>query len=247
MSNICAIDSCSEDFFRHGLCQRHYSVIADEAAGVKRNGTNGAAVPVWLSAIYVFNRLTDNLIEGYRRAFRLDTQDLVRIQVEEARDHIRNGAIDRASEALGRVASMAEPTLELSRDLGDLHLAQGRHDEALSCFRDIERAEPKDFESEGIAWRIGEALCGLSRYEEALPYLELATQRAPDNADAYHRLGVALEAMDRYDDAIRAFESAAEIEVADPRYRQALGFAYEAMGQHEDALSCFKHAIELER
>lgn len=244
MSNICAIDSCSESFFRHGLCQSHYSVIAEEAAGTKKNGSNGSSVPPWLSAIYVFNRMTDNLIEGYRRAFRLDANDLVRIQVDEARDHIRNGSVDKASEALGRVASMAEPSLELSRDLGDLHLAQGRHEEALGCFRDIERAEPN---CEGLAARIGDALCGLSRYEEAMQYLEAAIQHAPDDANAHHRLGVALEAVDRYDDAIKAFECAVEIEVAEPRYYQALGFAFEATGQHEDALGCFKRAIELER
>lgn len=244
MSAHCAIRSCDSNPFRATLCEEHYSAVAREATDVspepETNTTHSP--PLLRSAFYIFNRMTSNVIDGYRSAFCMKQEDLLRMHVDAAETHIRQGEADRASQSLLQ-AEQITPSTDIRLGLADLHLREGRYSEALGGYQALRESDPL---LAGIPAKLGEALSGLGRYEEAIEQFTLATQQEPKLAGHHYKLGTAFEALGDYNKAASAFSRAAKLDANEPRYHQALGFAYEALGKHDKALGCFKKAIELE-
>jgi tetratricopeptide (TPR) repeat protein len=244
MDQLCAITGCNQMLFKHGLCRSHYSVIAREALTEAKATGFGQQVPVLRSALYVFNRMTDSLLDGYRRAFKLEPKDMLRIYLDEAENYLESGATRKAQEALEQALKLSPGDENIIARLGELHLREGRFETALECWREVEAAQ-SDYPE--IHHKLGQTYAGLKRFQEAAGEYERAIAAAPDRPEIPYSLGVTLEALGKYDDALLAFQRAAELKAGDPRYQQALGFTYEALGQHKEALSCFKKALELER
>ncbi len=243
MIDVCAISACGDISFRSRLCKSHYSEVSREVMGEQRAEAQAHSPPLLRSAMFLLNRMTDSMIESYRRVVELNPEESLEIQLEDARAHIRNGSAKRASAALDRTDGHGPASLEVKETLADLHAQEGRYEEALQIYRELqqEAVAPEDY-----CQKIGAALCGMGRHEEAIHPLEEAFRRDSERPTTSYQLGMAYESTGRYEDAVRAFSRAIEVSEDEPKFHQALGFSYEALERHDEALVCFKRALELE-
>jgi tetratricopeptide (TPR) repeat protein len=85
--------------------------------------------------------------------------------------------------------------------------------------------------------RFGRGVLNLlaGKAEAALPDLELAAGRYPDNSAILDRLGQAYAALDRYPDAVKTLRKAAELAPRDARVLMHLSRALSQAGQAEEA------------
>ena len=102
---------------------------------------------------------------------------------------------------------------------GDLALALSTLEPVANNVQASIRAESPDVDrilGAEIALAYGEMLAAADRHQEAIAYLELATQLDPENADAWEQLGQALSTTSRADESEKAMEMSRAI-------RQTLG------------------------
>lgn len=142
--------------------------------------------------------------------------------------------------ALSTLAPLAEPILS------------GEHDPQ----------DPRWLLAKDIAREYGRWLVAAGRYEEAIPYLELATEREPDRKETWQTLGQALAAAGRQEEAQEAlaeFQRLAREEGTESEQMERKRTAREdptaremerarrliAAGRHEDALAVVRAERQL--
>jgi tetratricopeptide (TPR) repeat protein len=84
-----------------------------------------------------------------------------------------------------------------------------------------------------------------NRPAEALPLLERAVERVPQEAEFHNNLGLALAAGDRFDEAIAAHRRALNLNANHPVAWNNLGLALQAMNELPAAIDAFHHALKL--
>ncbi|HWA85008.1 MAG TPA: tetratricopeptide repeat protein [Opitutus sp.] len=96
-----------------------------------------------------------------------------------------------------------------------------------------------------LAVHMGQALMGLGRPGEALPYFEQVISGKPKDAELHNNLGMALAALHRWPDAISHYETALRLkpELADAENN--LGNALAKSGRLADAVGHYAAAVRL--
>lgn len=130
-------------------------------------------------------------------------------------------------------------------DLALLEEAVSRHRQTLVLdgFRQRLTVNPNDAEA---LTRLGMALWGEKRPQEAWEYLEQALKMRPDLAEAHYNKGVFLQFNDRVKEAKPEFETAVRLDPNYAKAHQQLGFAFATLGQLGDAERSLKKALELD-
>jgi tetratricopeptide (TPR) repeat protein len=95
-------------------------------------------------------------------------------------------------------------------NLGYLFFKHDRTDEALRCFSDLIALFPHKASFQLV---MGTALCDLKRYQEALPYLDLAIQLDPQMVKAYNQKALALRQLGRYDEAMSVVTASLKVKM----------------------------------
>jgi tetratricopeptide (TPR) repeat protein len=83
-----------------------------------------------------------------------------------------------------------------------------------------------------------------NRPAEALPLLERAVERVPQEAEFHNNLGLALAASDRFDEAIAAHRRALALNANHAVAWNNLGLALQAMNELPAAIDAFHHALK---
>jgi Flp pilus assembly protein TadD len=133
----------------------------------------------------------------------------------------------------------SDPRLELLA--GELNLARGHYDVALTSFKRID-AQPeiraKALEGEGVALSL------LGRGDEALPALESAVAADPGAWHAWNALGVLYDRRHEWPKADAAYEHAMSASGGSPLVLNNRGFSRLSQSRLDDAASDFVSALQ---
>jgi tetratricopeptide (TPR) repeat protein len=135
-----------------------------------------------------------------------------------SRDLMKDEFLEMALEHAGRAVEL-QPTSARCHALQGELLAQAKQiPAAVDAYRKAAR-DPQD-----AAWlnRLGELLCQLQRWQEAIPVLKSFLERVPGNVDARFLLGVAQANAGRFDDAVENLERVQQVRPGDPQIEGAL-------------------------
>lgn len=91
---------------------------------------------------------------------------------------------------------------------------------------------------------LGFALIGTDRYEEALPVIEAAIARSPNDPELHNNCGIVLTMLMRWDESTAAFNRSLALQPDDPDTLKNLGVAYVRMHRWNDAVPPLLRAIE---
>ncbi|MCX6955135.1 MAG: tetratricopeptide repeat protein [Verrucomicrobia bacterium] len=148
-----------------------------------------------------------------------------------------------SSEALWRATLERNPGAFMAwANLGDVLMKQGRHREAILCFRRGLQLRPDDAPTHND---LGCELVVIGQASAAIPLLERALRLKPDYPEVHNNLGNALRSVGRIDEAIAHYEQALKLK---PEYASALnnlGCELMERGRPAEALACFERAVRI--
>ena len=128
------------------------------------------------------------------------------------------------------------------RSLGKVLLAEGRYEEAVTCFGNTVRLNPKAadaYDEMGTAYR------QMSRIAESVSCYRRALEIDDRYVPAHNNLGLALKDCGEINGAIDCFRRAAEIDPNGVEVYINLGLALQQRGDREAAVSTFRRVIRL--
>jgi tetratricopeptide (TPR) repeat protein len=126
--------------------------------------------------------------------------------------------------------------------LGKALTKQGRHEEAVGCFREVLRLDPESDEAEG---GLGLSCVALGQNPDAVHSLERCLALHPGQADIHCHLGVALFRLERADEAMAQYRQTLRLKPDHADAHNNLGNALRAAGQLDAASSSLRQAIRL--
>ena len=135
----------------------------------------------------------------------------------------------------------AEPAIDWKKK-GNAFLAEGKIDDAVTCYLEATRATPDD----PYAYvNLGYGLIEQQHFEQAADSLRKSIALADDVFDAHYLLGQALTAQGLFEEArdslIRALELNPNFEIG---FRE-IGQVYERLGQIDEAMDAYRKAIKI--
>ena len=137
--------------------------------------------------------------------------------------------------------------LEYKMQLGNLYVKAGKDDQALTVFKQVERADNENLDAlvaiSGIYRR-------QKKYEESVAVLEQAlvicAEDAKSRAKISYNLGFTYRQMGNYSDAINCFEEVVEENPSDVLANNHLGAIYALQGNHEKAIEAYNRGLKFD-
>jgi len=153
---------------------------------------------------------------------------------------------DEAATRLRRFLQMKPLDIDAIRAsnlLGRALLASGHPAEAIVCYRDTLRMQPRNADAMS---GIGEALLKLDKFQEASDAFRASLEQSADNPTVHFNLGFALMKMGRFDDAIPALATAARLNPNNPAAHANLATSLAQLGRFDEAIAEFRQASAAE-
>jgi len=208
------------------------------------------------------NRLTDE--DRMRRSRREDpTGASLRRDFAQAEDHLRAAVevrpddpvfrVDLAKILLvtgrrGQAVEQLQLAVRLDADhvpahlnLGAIHVAEGRVDDAIACFRTAIDIKP----SAAARLNLANALIRKTRYDEAIDECRRVLGSDPDHAKAHNLWGYALIAKGDPNGSIPHLQRALEIDAGYATPRLQLAQIYLTRNQRDQAIELLREGMEL--
>jgi len=127
--------------------------------------------------------------------------------------------------------------------VGRLHLANGKHEQALEAFNDSLRLNPQ-FVQAYLAR--GKLLAEMGRHSSALADLNFALHMQPAHAEGFAYRGYALLSTNRPEEALADFDQALQLDPSYARVHFLRGQTLHVVGRHADAEAETKTALQLD-
>ncbi|HSH92422.1 MAG TPA: tetratricopeptide repeat protein [Ramlibacter sp.] len=131
-------------------------------------------------------------------------------------------------------------TSENWKEKGNSHLAEGRTEEALSCYLQAVKEDERDPLAHLNA---GFACQELGRDAEAVAAFKRSLALDAGSVDAHYLLGKSLAAQGALEEAAARFETAIELRPGFAYAHRDLGVLEERMGHVDNALHCYERAV----
>jgi len=162
--------------------------------------------------------------------------------LQTALGHHRAGRLDQAGRLYDQVRKAAPTLFDPIHLAGTLAYQQGRYPESVAL---LTRALALDPRSAPCAMRLGLALHGLGKPQDAEKHLRASLARAP-TADAWNALGLVLRALGRPADAVHAFSQAVAAQPGMAAAHDQLGALVADTQGFAFALPHFQRAVRLD-
>lgn len=146
-----------------------------------------------------------------------------------------------ASTSTAAPAGASSP--EMHNNLGRVHLAAGRFDEALAEF---ERALALDERSAETLLNIGLVHQSLGRSDAALHFAQRALQLDPNSPGALAQIAEVRRDQGQFDEALRLLEAALSLDDSQPGLFLALGDVLQRAGRSAEASAAFERVLQLD-
>ncbi|MDD5350089.1 MAG: tetratricopeptide repeat protein, partial [Chthoniobacteraceae bacterium] len=203
---------------------------------------------------YYETRQFEPAIPLYRKAIATEdepaSEDALGLRDKLARALMDGGHRDQALEVLQKMAADAPQRVGTQALLGDIHLLDGRVEEALVAYREVIRLDP----SIAPAYlRVADLEMRLGHSEQALSTLGQARKRFPGTALVTYSLAVTLSQAHQYAEALKMFEEtlreapASKPELPNASFYFAYGMAAEQAGDLERAAALLQKSIALDQ
>lgn len=154
----------------------------------------------------------------------------------------QTGRIDEAVEYLERAVAIDQNPQDLT-SLGVAYRLQGKLDRAADAFGRVVQASPA---FPGAYLNLGVVLLDAGLYANALPLLEEAFKRGPDQPRLRMALARALLHLQRPAESLIHAKRAAEMSPNVASVHRQLGDALDAVGNQHDAIASYRRAIALD-
>jgi tetratricopeptide (TPR) repeat protein/predicted Ser/Thr protein kinase len=148
----------------------------------------------------------------------------------------------RALQACQRAAALDARAPSVLLALGELHVATGRCDAALTELDKAIEIRGDDYDMHLARAR---ALEGLERYDEAEQACRRAIDRLPDDWRGYHVLGRVLFRRGSYSEALGPWRRVTELAHDNAAAQRNLGSALFRLGRYDEALVSFRRCNEI--
>ncbi|MFN2238954.1 MAG: tetratricopeptide repeat protein [Thermoanaerobaculia bacterium] len=148
----------------------------------------------------------------------------------------------RAVAACERGVRLDPQRADIHITLGELHVASGRHAEAIESFRRALSQQPNSAEA---TLGLGQAYSRARRYEDAERTYRRAISLMPEWWAGYNRLGVLFMSQGRFADAVPEFQEVIELTPDNTRGYNNLGAAYLQLGRLREAERTFNDSVSV--
>jgi Flp pilus assembly protein TadD len=160
--------------------------------------------------------------------------------------YYKAGQLDSAVACLHRAIELL-PTNAPTRgmayaSLGNVLVAQGRYNEAITQFSEALRLNPNDPDAHND---LGAALQQLGDREHAIGHLRTAIRLQPDHGRAHYNLSVLLTDLGKFDEALRELQAARRLLPDQPEVPFKLGLLLSSHGRYAEACANFTEALRL--
>jgi Flp pilus assembly protein TadD len=142
-------------------------------------------------------------------------------------------------EQAANTPNFAEPLC----DIGVIHRAAGRLDEASASYRKALAINPDIPE---VNANLGNTLRELGQLEEAAEYYTKALKLKPDFSEALHNFGITLTHLNKPKEAAEAIRKSLQLNSNNAPAYCDLGHAYWKLERSPEATECFTRALEIE-
>ena len=133
--------------------------------------------------------------------------------------------------------------IKASNLLGRALLASGHPADAIVCYRETLRMQPRNADAMS---GIGEALLKLEKFEEAAAAFRASLQQSAEVPAVHFNLGFALMQLGRFDEAIAALTTAARLDPQNAAAHGNLATSLAQLGRFDDAIAEFRLAASAE-
>ena len=152
----------------------------------------------------------------------------------------RAGKLDEARRRYESILVQQPDHAASLRQLGIVHLQQGRH--AVGVQRLTESLRHDDSQAEAHAL-LGDALHMLQRHQEAVLHYERALACRSDFAHVHLKRGHALSELGRHEEAVQSYQQVLGLRPNDGWAHFCCGNALRALGRHTQSLACYDAAL----
>ncbi len=152
------------------------------------------------------------------------------------------GEVSGAEQLYRALMGRAPGQAAIPLNLGSLLQAQGRHKEAVACFKKAVTVKPGMAEAHN---NLGVALQSLGREAEAAKSFRRAIALTPGMAEAHRNLGIAYSRQGQPEEALASFQKAVALRPGHVGTWIELGRTLHELGRYGDAVAAYGRALEL--
>jgi tetratricopeptide (TPR) repeat protein len=143
-----------------------------------------------------------------------------------------------------RQATGANSSLsDIQNSLGNAHVAQGRHEEAMACYRLALKMSPDDAKTH---LNLGNVLGYLGRMQESIASSRRAIALDPNRCEAHNNLGLALAALGQFEEAVASYRRAVALNANYVDALNNLGNTLLDLGELREAAFMYERAVRLD-
>ena len=130
--------------------------------------------------------------------------------------------------------------------MGQIHLNQERHENAIACFNEALRHNPPDEDLASVYTYLGLCYKEMEQYDAARQALEKGHGVDPERTDTLNLLGFCLYKTRAHEQAIACFEKLVALDPSSAIDYANIASNYRAMGQRAKAIEYYKLALALD-
>jgi len=188
-------------------------------------------------------RSVKSMVNGYKRLFMLEGEDLKTMYLKKARAADLRGETTRCIKFMQILSSKYPNDEDIHYQLGLAFEKAGQFGAARQVYVKTTQINPKSVKAH---YRTGIIFIREREFEKAIAALNQARQLDPLSAEIQFRLGQAYDRVKNYDKAISHFEQAVKLEPSFIQAYKNMALTYDSMDDHKKALECLKRVLELE-
>lgn len=180
------------------------------------------------------------------REYLIAAPDLADAEYALGFELINDHRYDEAAARLRRFLQMKPLDIDAIRAsnlLGRALLASGHPADAIVCYRETLRMQPRNADAMS---GIGEALLKLGKLQEAADAFRASLEQSASNPAVHFNLGFALMNMGRFNEAATALDNAARLDPNNPAAHANLATTLAQLGRFDEAITQFRAAAAVE-